>query len=231
MSDWCGRLRAFSRLVRDFFHVGRVNGTMEKERILWREVAAAPWKERNILAFKGGEKNEKGDLKGGVFFSISRQVQDEGAAGFSAWDSTIGRVKKVRQHHWDGGKGAFAPLKEDFHSTLRVVAWRTWRRSPNSLEDNMIQIAAHWFSECYPTLSVSRLHLVPHPCISGNHQAVTSTSLSLASSPAPCLTLSLPLFFHGKNSSAPNTAAGGHVLALHRTSRTHPGCFDSITTG
>ena len=63
------------------------------------------------------------------------------------------------------------------HSTLRVAAWRTWRRSLDSLEDNMIQTAAHWFSECYPTLSVSRLHLMPHPCISGNHQAVTSTSL------------------------------------------------------
>ena len=34
-------------------------------------------------------------------------------------------ILSVRQHHWDGGKGAFAPLKEDFHSTLRVVAWRT----------------------------------------------------------------------------------------------------------
>ena len=105
-------------------------------------------------------KTRKGDRKGGVFLSVDRWRL--WAALFSAWDSTIGRVKKVRQHDWDGGKGAFTPWKEGFHSTLRVVAWRTWRKSPDSLEDNMIQTAAHWFSECYPTLSVSRLHLVPH---------------------------------------------------------------------
>ena len=62
MLDWCGRLRVFSRLVRDFFHVGRVNGTIEKERILWREVAAALWKKGNIFAFKREENEERKEL-------------------------------------------------------------------------------------------------------------------------------------------------------------------------
>ena len=33
------------------FHVGRVNGTIEKERILWREKADAPKKERILILF------------------------------------------------------------------------------------------------------------------------------------------------------------------------------------
>ena len=45
--------------MRDFFHVGRVNGTMEKERILWREVAAAPRKKEKIFAFKREERRRK----------------------------------------------------------------------------------------------------------------------------------------------------------------------------
>ena len=32
--------------------MGRVNGTIEKARILWREVAAAPGKKEKIFAFK-----------------------------------------------------------------------------------------------------------------------------------------------------------------------------------
>ncbi|RVW57712.1 hypothetical protein CK203_117423 [Vitis vinifera] len=40
------------------FHVGRVNGTIEKERILWREKAAAPKKEKIFDSF-GIEERRK----------------------------------------------------------------------------------------------------------------------------------------------------------------------------
>ena len=45
--------------MRDFFHIDRVNGTIEEERILWREVAAAPGKKENIFAFKKREKRSE----------------------------------------------------------------------------------------------------------------------------------------------------------------------------
>ena len=42
--------------MRDFFHIDRVNGTIEEERILWREVAAAPGKKENIFLHSRREK-------------------------------------------------------------------------------------------------------------------------------------------------------------------------------
>ena len=40
------------------FHVGRVNGTIEKERILWREKAAAPKKEWILILFRIEERRK-----------------------------------------------------------------------------------------------------------------------------------------------------------------------------
>ena len=47
------------------FHVGRVNGTIEKERILWREKAAAPRKKEDI--FLHSRREEKDQRKGELF--------------------------------------------------------------------------------------------------------------------------------------------------------------------
>ena len=64
--------------MRDFFHIGRVNGTIEEERILWREVAAAPGKKENIFAFKKREKKiREGNLSYGVFHHCGRRGEKE----------------------------------------------------------------------------------------------------------------------------------------------------------
>ena len=47
------------------FHVGRVNGTIEKEMILWREKAAAPKKERILILF--GIEERRKNFPYGVF--------------------------------------------------------------------------------------------------------------------------------------------------------------------
>ena len=46
------------------FHIGRVNGTIEKERILWREGATAPEKKENIFL----HRRERKRSRGGDFF-------------------------------------------------------------------------------------------------------------------------------------------------------------------
>ena len=43
------------------FHIGRVNGTIEKERILWREGAAAPEKKENIFLHRRERKRIRGE--------------------------------------------------------------------------------------------------------------------------------------------------------------------------
>ena len=48
--------------MRDFFHIGRVNGTIEGKRILWRE-GQAPGKKEDFFAFKKrGKRLEREDF-------------------------------------------------------------------------------------------------------------------------------------------------------------------------
>ena len=89
--------------MRDFFHIDRVNGTIEEERILWREGQLHQERKKIFLHSRREEKIRERNLSYGVFHHC-------GWRGEKEIDNCT--KKKKKGERWSERSGFFLSVEE-----------------------------------------------------------------------------------------------------------------------
>ena len=136
------------------FHIGRVNGTIEKERILWREGAAAPEQKENIFLHRRERKRIRGeDFFQEVFHHCGgreewwRLRKDEGERikkKERTSEAVIFREKRSDQSGWGKVRLRFLEGRE---KSSREKRKRVWEKDSGTGREGRFGDEVSWFWE------------------------------------------------------------------------------------